>query len=488
MHLGAHDSRIIPIALTIILLFVSVGPQIISATNSPSLQFEGSITHLSTTSITVNPDVVVGANSLSVGTMIDWEWKDWLSDSSLRQETQDAKFKLIRIFEARYQTNGSPDPCISWSETTHTGTFDWTEVDALIQAIYQVGAEPLVCLGFWDMSQKYLPNGMATNPSTGLPYPESYAAYCAEWVKHFKQVGLPVKWYEIVNEPYHYYGWDRSETTLMSNYAELFNAARTAMKNSNPNILASFDATTQKKAFDFFLNQGYSIDFLDIHKYDAEDLTATDQDLLSKAEYYRFDASTSWYAIDYCRQTWQNTRGKTLPIIFSEYNVNCAWGTEGNDPRIPTMFGAVWTALTLRTGITRNVDYMTYYLFASSASSSHGFGMVNLDNNKPWYPYFVQKMIGENINVGDSIVESSSSNQNVRVLSWIHEDSLRILLISKTEENFALRFTGVDNSLTYEKIDNTIPWTNPAIQTGTLESYDLLMTHGYTVAIFKASL
>ena len=433
---------------------------------------------------------VVGVNNLSLGVMLDWEWKRWLESSTLQELAQDANFKLVRLFDARYQTDGSPDPCISWDDGTKTGVFDWTEVDELVQAIFNVGAEPLICLGYWDLDTKYLPNGMATNPDTELPYAESWAAYCAAWVEHFDDVGLPVRYYEIVNEPYHYYGWDRSETVLMGNYADLYNAAVTAMKSLNPNLMISFDATTQKKALDYFLDHGLDIDFFDVHKYDGSTYTITDAELLSRAEWYRFDESQNWYSIEDARSTWLSQRGEMLPVIFSEYNLNYVYET-GTDPRIPQMLGAVWTALVLRSSVTRSVDTMCYYLFANSASKSqqkggYGFGMVNLDDYQPWYPYYVQEMVGNSLFVGDSLLEATSNSNDLRVLAWKHAGRTNVLLICKIDEKRTVTFSGIAESMSISWIDNTIPFTDATLQTGLINPGESLQLNGYTVALLQS--
>jgi len=53
------------------------------------------------------------------------------------------------------------------------------------------------------------------------------------------------------------------------------------------------------------------------------------------------------------------------------------------------MQGAVYNALSIRTSMLKNFVFLTNFHFASSATDNPqgglGFGMVNLDNDKPWY-------------------------------------------------------------------------------------------------------
>jgi len=160
---------------TIILLLTSL--LFITATKATrqttkTIDFSGSIIQLPQyprVDITIDSNSIIGTNNFSTGFMIDFEWKKWSDSPTLRQLTEDANFKLIRIFDWRSQTGASPDPCISWNDATKTGTFDWTTLDLLIERIFQTGAEPLITLGGYAMETRYLPNGIASNPQTGLP-------------------------------------------------------------------------------------------------------------------------------------------------------------------------------------------------------------------------------------------------------------------------------------------------------------------------------
>jgi len=107
--------------------------------------------------------------------------------------------------------------------------------------------------------------------------------------------------------------------------------------------------------------------------------------------------------------------------------------------------------------------------------------MVNSDNNKPWYPYYVQWMLGSRLNVGDPIVDSASSSDEVRVLAWIHEGKLNIFLICIVEQPRTIFLSGVSEQLAFVKIDNTISWENPSLQTGVFNATNPLILNGYTV-------
>jgi hypothetical protein len=447
------------------------------------------MTALADTTVTVSVDSgnTVRTNNLSLGYMLDWDWQQWSASNTQKQLSKDANFKLVRLFSARIE------PCTWWYESSKTGIFNWAEVDDLVRKILDSGAEPLICIGRFDTpgGQMVVPPGMSNNWNTNLPSPESYAAYAAEWVKHFKSVGLNVRFYELVNEPYFYYGWDTSETWLIGNYVQLYNAAATRMRSINSGVLISTDASVTKKFLDYFVAHGERIDFIDVHRYGlGEDGGTTDQAFAQAENKYVSEDTICNYNIDHARQIWYNKRGKWLPVIASEANLSHAYQS-GTDWRIQQMEGAVYTALSLKEFVTRGYNYYVQFVLASSptyscgATGGYGFGLINWDNNKPWYPYYVMKMVGSSLSVGDKVVSSTSSSKDISTLSWIHNSKQYTLLISKVNWQKSVYLSGMNYPLSYSKIDNSISWENPAVQTGKLYAGQTLQLNGYTVMLLE---
>ncbi|MEM3697503.1 MAG: hypothetical protein QXQ94_08415 [Candidatus Bathyarchaeia archaeon] len=494
MQLTACKKAAFTIFLIVTIIFSAVSvsfglqsPRVISAS--------GTINYWPRVDVVVDVNKVIGINNLSLGFNLDWErWKKFLDSTVQQQLAIDVGFKLVRVFDFR-PTNPRLMPCIYWDEPTKTGVWNWTWVDLLTQKIFEIRAEPLFCLGYArDNIQNYIPPGMAVNPVTQLPYAESYAAYAAEWVKHFKQLGLPVRFYEIMNEPFFYFGWNAANLTKLGYFVEFWNAVARAMRSENPKILLSHDAITQKRVFDYWLRYGDDVDFLDFHKYDA-DITGqySDEEMFRYAEIRGFE-DVSWsalYSIGDARQKWFNTRGKWLPAIISESNFNSAW-ENGTDPKIQQMAGAVWLALVLKGSISKGLDYFVYFEFSSSKSSAikkpsggFGFGMINLDDNQPWYPYYVHLVIGSNLAIGDKLIEVKSSSGDVKSIAWIHDKKLNIILICKSNENRTVRFQGISGQVTVLWIDEKISYENPEIQTKIYNVTEPLVLNGYTVALLQ---
>ena len=480
-------------AITLIVILSSLASMNTNAQlqKSSSVTTNGAISYTPSLTVTVNPNQIIGTNNLVLGTQLDWErFHHFMDRPEYQQLAIEANFKLIRVFDFRKISSYGYDnlmPCKQWPNE-----WDWTTVDALANAIFSIGAEPLFCLG-WARTpiNNYIPPGMPINSATGLPDPETYASYAQEWVKHFKEVGLPVKHYQIMNEPIFYFGWAYSSKLVY--FADLWNAAAIAMRAQNPNILLSHDTLTIKFVLDYWIDHGEDIDYLDFHKYDAEYAGEyTDEQMFNRAETRQYETQGSFYGLDQARQIWFNARGKMLPTINSESNFDCAFET-GSDEKIQQMTGAVWLALSLRTGIIKGLNYHVYFEFSSSKSfqqsigTGWGFGMINQDNNQPWYPYYVNKMIGSNLAVGDQLLYTDSPTNDLRTLAWTHNGKTNILLIHKVTTTTTIRLQGLDGQINISWIDNTIPYENPRLQTQQINANSQITLHGYTVALLQTA-
>lgn len=478
---------------SIIALFGSIVSFNESLQSSVFVSSNGLINKWPTVDVFINASQVIGINNLSLGLQLDWEWKAWLDNPIRRQLVKDANFRLIRFFDFR-PTAPRLMPCIQWDEASQTGVWDWTNVDNLVQTILDIGAEPVICFGWACLkTQETIPLGMPVDLTTQLPNPNSYAKYCTKWVKHFKEKGLPIRYYEIMNEPQFYFGWNPSNTTKLANYVELWNAAARSMRQENPNILISHDASTVKWVFDYWLLHGDDFDYLDFHKYDSNVIEEyTDSQMFIHAEQKFFETSPTYYGVEEARQKWMNVRGKLLPLVISESNFNSAC-TNGTDPRIQQMAGAVWTALALRIAILKGLSFYVYYSFSSSAfwelankpSGGVGFGMINSDTNQPWYPYYVEKMFSSNIGVGDTLLETQSLSSDVRFLAWNHSETSNVLIISRLNEPRILHLNGFEGSWNFLKIDNSISWETAHIQEGLVDVKEPLLLNGYTVMLLQ---
>jgi hypothetical protein len=444
-----------------------------SLTTNMKLSSSGSINYPSVSSVNVDLSKEIGNNALSLGFQLDGpDISPWSNNLYLRTYSKDANLVFVRFFEHRFGK-----PCTSWNEATKTGTWDWSKIDTLVRQIFANGEEPMIVLGFYSWTLNTIssaPNGMSTDPTTGLPKPDQWGAYCTAWVQHFKDVGLPVRYYEIINEPYHYFGWPATQPKL-GYFMDLFHSAALGMRSVNPNIKLGNDASTMKTVLDAFISNGETLDFISFHRYGLQTLTDPDSQAITNAEtLYMVDSST-FYAPDHAVQVYKNARGVTLPLINSEGNIS----DEETDPRAHTMLGGVYTALSIRTYILANVSYCVYY---HMAGKNNTMGMIDTDTQKPYYAYFVNQMIGTSLSPGDKLYYSDSPSTDLRSLAWVHNGKTYILLILKAETSITFSLSGISGSYTYQKIDESIDWKNAAIQTGTYNGGNLFLS-GYSVLL-----
>jgi hypothetical protein len=437
----------------------------------------------------------VGTNKLTLGFQLDGpEIRTWRNSQELQDLAKEGGFKLIRFFEHRVY--GGKSACNSWSNTNmRCNGWNWTETDQVMQGIYNADAEPLVVLGFASFNAgglSTLPPGMSVDPTTRLPDPDQWAAYCVEWMDHFVDMGFNVTYYELVNEPYHYFEWDKQPR--LGYYMELYNAASKAMRAKDPNIMIGSDGCIIKKVLDYFITDGEPLDFISFHGYGVgPEYDATNEKIFGAAESKYIYETNSVYGVLKAKERYRQGRGLDLPMFKTEGNVNHAW-ENGTDPRISNMTGAVFTALSVKTLMVNGVSYNIYFHLGSSKRTGQskpaggtGFGMVNTDDNKPYYPYYVQKWIANNLDVGDNIVESYSDSPNLRTVAWINGDTLNILLIHNETGEKNVYLGGLSGTLSYLKIDDPddTTWEDPVIRTGTVQIPGMITMDGYTVMLLQ---
>jgi hypothetical protein len=398
--------------------------------------------------------------------------------------------KYVRFF------NNLFEPCTKWNENTKTGTWDWTEADKQIKTIFAIGAEPIVVLGFysWTVKALQVPNGMTLHSDTGgLPSPDSWAAYCKAWVNHFKQLNLSVRYYEVFNEPSNYWkvdGWPAPQPKL-GYFTKLFNAAAIAMRSVDSNVKIGNDSSNMKAVLNYFIANGVKIDFYDYHNYASGTTSDLEANLFSAAETKYLTDTTNYYGTSKARDVYKAATGVNLPVLITEGNLSYAYSS-GTDPRIQKMAGAVFQALRIKTAVINNFVTDIYFNFATSANTEkkmathgYGFGMVNTDTSKPWYPYYVEQLIGSNLSVGDKVYEVQSSISGITGLAWVHGSVKNVLLISKVTSQNTVTIKGVSSQLSYFKLDNAISYTTPSVQKGTLTPSTSILFNGYTVMLLQ---
>jgi hypothetical protein len=507
---------IVAITLIVLLLTQTTAGQL---STTQTISISGTIITPTTSAITVTPSNVIGTNKLTLGTQLTfYDTENFPTDSQAQTLMNDAGIKLVRLFDSDYDAIDYPF-VLSWNEGTHTGTYDWTKIDAVIEAIYASGAEPLVVLmsnmansaSSWSwLFSSGIPNDNSLN---GLPSVADAVSYVSAFVAHMQSQGYPVKYYEIGNEINTWIcqgGWTQELTEWdgikAGDFATIYNACVTAMKAITSTVSVSFDFAWQTGMMSWWLANytGTPLDRIDFHRYDSGTAgEMTDADAFHDAQLMIPDVGPGttgfWGSSNngnnpiYAQNMYFASKGVTLPLFDTESNM-CSEADSTDEPRMVQMAGAVFAALLLKTEALNNIGAHIYFTWASSLSyeqslspPSYGFGLIEGNNHQPYYPYYVYQMIGNNLQVGDPIVSTSSNTRNIVSFTWMDKGNLNILLINTFNSTVSTTVSGATGNFNYEKIDNTYSSLNAKLQTGSLSLSSPIIMNGYTVILLTST-
>jgi hypothetical protein len=229
---------------------------------------------------------------------------------------------------------------------------------------------------------------------------------------------------------------------------------------------------------DYFITDGEPLDFISFHRYGLSSASQSDSEAFAAAETKYISESGNLWSPEQAVEQYYSRKGRKIPIIMSEGNLCDDYSPV--DSRTHMLVGAVYTALSLRTFVLKDFLHSIYFHFSGTLED---MGMVDGGTNEPFYPYYVQQLLGQYLAVGDRLVESSSGSSDVRSLAWINEDKVVVLLIFKADQTQSVYLQGAGEQLNYYKIDNTIPWQTPAVQQGTINYTDAITVNGYGVVL-----
>ena len=84
----------------------------------------------------------------------------------------------------------------------------------------------------------------------------------------------------------------------------------------------------------------------------------------------------------------------------------------------------------------------------------------------------------------DKIVSSTVGSTDLRVLSWLHGGYMYTLIVNKVTQPRYVSITGMASQVSYQKVDNSISYKTPSIQTGSVSTTNILL-NGYIVLLLK---
>ena len=153
------------ISLIIVLMFCDfyLSNPVFSSKILKSIVTKGIINYSADVTIIPYYENNIGINHLKIGTLFNDDMRIHLKQE-LRFKISQCNFGIIRLFIHQFE------PCIHWYEENSTGIYDWTDLDAILESIYEINAEPFLCI---DIEPFRHPEGMYIDPESKLPNKES---------------------------------------------------------------------------------------------------------------------------------------------------------------------------------------------------------------------------------------------------------------------------------------------------------------------------
>jgi len=400
-------------------------------------------------SVNIDTSNIVRTNSLRIGYQLDhWEVRRFLDSQAIRDIAISLHPSLIRNFPWRNSnTAGTPDkgPCTNWNSTTHTGTFDWSDYDAFVQRVKEIGATPWICLfnGYGDPPWSRDPPGMDHNPSTGLPYPDDVKAYCKIWSQRY-----PGCYWDVVNEP-NYMGWDNLDMTKAPAFFTFYRACYDGLKEGDPNCKVSFDRMNMKAFVDYVYANHIPFDFIDFHAYGGDNPTLTTREILDNRARWHYYGSSSRYGITELINMYKAAFSVDPEVIIGEANFSSAWET-GADPRNINHEGVVYEAMvniwSMEMGVTDRVHYTLSSRENPSYPGTYGFGIFNYLDGTPWLPYYFYETLGSLLYRGDQMYYIQETIGNLYGACWQSGSRKVLMLVNKGDTDLNIDINGLSGT------------------------------------------
>lgn len=287
-------------------------------------------------------------------------------------------------------------------------TYDWTELDRIVDAIFEAGAEPF-------MSISYMPLAMSesnmANPPTDL---QAWEELVYQTVYHFNaERGLGIRYWEVWNEPNHSTFWNGSPEELF----ELYKATENGILRADPSVLVGGAGTASIEylgdsvpilaeenwvigLIDYVEENNLRFDFLSWHLYDPN------------PENYRKSIER--------HQQWVEHLDPQPLLILSEWNY-----TGGTTPKYDTGETLAYTAAVLDVLIDTPLDMALFFEPIDGTLQPEGYwGLMYQDGTpKPLFAGFqlLNSLSGEK-------VSTESSHPDAGAIATHNVDSFAIIV------------------------------------------------------------
>ncbi len=212
--------------------------------------------------------------------------------------------------------------------------YDFSRFDKYVSVIREMGAEPLVCLSY--SPPEFAGDGDGIAPPNDF---QKYAQLAAAFVRHANQPGkIPIRYWEIWNEPNHTGFWSGT----LEQYLSLYEQMSLEIRKADPSVKIGGPATAgyDEKWIDALLlhvkEKNLPLDFLSWHTY-----------FEPPANYLR-NANSAKGKLD--------AHGLKAELILDEWNYHPGLVPENDDHR-----GAAFIADVMRHMVDSPLDYAPFF-------------------------------------------------------------------------------------------------------------------------------
>ena len=319
----------------------------------------------------------------------------WPGNETLKQRIRDAKVKLVRVGVTQWGLYNGQDVYPAHN------TWNWATLDALLNTIWDAGAEPLIVVcGFPGGVSRTL---SSTNVILSADWSE-YGTFMAGLVQRYnvdKALGptKTVRYFEMWNEPTiegdgHF--------ASMASYNTFFTTVASAMRAKDPTLklIGPVDAhsgdldkgPTESWLSNAAKNLEANLDILSWHNYGpwANDTSKTDAQRMAwtKPNYQDDVIKVKNGGLN---GVLTGPSGKKYGAAITEYNI--AQGDfAGFNAKYHSEVNATWMASAIINAMKANIDLFTFYNL--SENDKNHLGLLSNTDFTPYKPYFTLFLFG----------------------------------------------------------------------------------------------
>lgn len=359
---------------------------------------------------------VVGAGRAAEGLRADWQ-------RDLAVAHRECGFKYIRFHGLLQDEMG-----VYSEDKQGRPLYNFQYIDALYDAILNIGMKPFVELGF-------MPEALASGPKTVFWWkgnstpPKDYdkwerliQALVQHWTARYGADEVKQWYFEVWNEPNLNYFWSGTQ----AEYFKLYEVTARAIKSVSPAFRVGGPATAGNgwvsETIAFAVRQQVPLDFITTHDYGVKGIGFDENGI--QQLYLITDPDAIIGGVRGSRAQIKSSPRPELPLYYTEWSTSYS----PRDPVHDSYLSAPYILAKLK-GTEGYADSMSYWTFTDIfeengpvPSPFHGgFGLLNFQGlRKPaFYAYqFLNRLGAEELTANDADSWACRDSHGVQVLFW----------------------------------------------------------------------